>query len=125
MAKLLRVLNFKYDRGSIFRWWKDANKGNCQDYAWTTLKKNEGGTLNALKAILKGDASIRRARSPVNKWWWPRHAVLHYKGQWIDSTVRTWRASPAPHKALWPALPGPITVAIVVALCVAVRLHVF
>lgn len=44
---------------------------------------------------------IWRCHSPVNGIL-PRHAVLRYRGQWIDSTVREWRASPAPHKKRWP-----------------------
>lgn len=113
---MIKLSTFTYQRRFIISFWRDTSVGNCQDYAWTTLKHNVGGTMNALIALFTFKAMILRARSPSNHWWWPRHAVLKYKGQWIDSTEREWRASPEPHKPLWPALPAPITIALVAAL---------
>ena len=96
---------FKYRAGSILSPWRDIRKtatGDCQDYAWTVLVIEAGSPVKALLAMLTLQAVIWRAQSPVNGVI-PRHAVLWYRGKWIDSTNREWRDSPRPHKLRWPA----------------------
>ena len=99
-------LAFRYRNGSIIAPWKDVSRddepqGDCQDFAWSVLILETGSKAKALLALLTLRAMIWRCHSPANGIL-PRHAVLRYRGQFIDSTVREWRASPSPHKKRWP-----------------------
>lgn len=96
---------FVYRKGSILSPWKDIRKtaaGDCQDFAWTVLLIETGGVAKAIWAMLTFKTVIWRAWSPVNGVI-PRHAVLCYRGKWIDSTDRHWRDEPAPHCRVYPA----------------------
>lgn len=96
---------FTYHRGSLIEPWRDLRKslrGDCQSFAFTVLIIETGGVAKALMALLTFRAMIWRAWSPVNGAI-PRHAALCYRGQWIDSTTRYWRANPSPHRRAYPA----------------------
>ena len=95
---------FVYRKGSILSPWKDIRKtstGDCQDLVWTILLIETGSVPKALWALLTLRAVIWRAWSPVNGLI-PRHAILQYRGMWIDSTTRYWRNSPSPHRRAYP-----------------------
>ena len=94
-----------YRKGSILSPWKDIREtatGDCQDFAWTVLIMETGGKLQALKAMLTFRAMIWRCWSPQNGLI-PRHAVLQYRGNFIDSTTRYWRANATPNRRAYPA----------------------
>lgn len=96
---------FVYRNGSILSPWKVIRKtatGDCQDFAFTVLIIETGSVARALLAMLTFRAVIWRAWSPVNGLI-PRHAVLCYRGKWIDSTTRYWRDDPSPHRRAYPA----------------------
>lgn len=96
---------FVYRKGSLLSPWKDIRKtaiGDCQDFAWSVLILETGSVPKALLALLTLRAVIWRAWSPVNGAI-PRHAVLRYRGMWIDSTTRYWRPDPSPHRRAYPA----------------------
>ena len=98
---------FRYRKGSILSPWRDVSRdaepqGVCQDFAFTVLIIETGSVARALLAMLTFRAVIWRAYSPVNGAI-PRHAVLCYRGKWIDSTTRYWRDDPSPHRRAYPA----------------------
>lgn len=96
---------FTYRKGSILSPWRDIRgsaTGDCQSFAFTVLIIETGGVAKALWAMLTFRAMIWRAWSPVNGFV-PRHAVLCYRGRWIDSTDRYWRDGPAPPRRAYPA----------------------
>lgn len=110
------IAAFTYERGPLLQPWRDLSanpRGDCESFAWTVLKLEAGGTVPAIKALLKRDAAIWRCWSPVNGAL-PRHAVLRIGGQWIDSTNREWRDSPAPHRRAWPVGTVPVAAALAV-----------
>lgn len=97
---------YRYKRTFPFSLIRDVSQdeepqGACGTFAYSVLSIETGG--HPWRAILTGRAMIWRAQSPVNGAI-PRHAVLWLRGKgWVDSTVREWRPSPAPHKLRWPA----------------------
>jgi len=98
---------FRIRKTSIFGLWRDLRKDlnpadDCQSFAWTVLILETGGKLQALKAMLTLRAVVWRCWSPQNGLI-PRHAALCYRGQWIDSTTRYWRADASPHRRAYPA----------------------
>lgn len=96
---------FTYRKGSILSPWKDIRKtatGDCQSFAWTVLLIETGSIAKAILALITLRAVIWRAWSPVNGVI-PRHAVLCYRGNYIDSTTRYWRTDPSPHRRAYPA----------------------
>jgi len=105
------ISKFTYRKGWTFiTGWRRIDSapyaGNCNDFALTTLLTVEGGWLKAIWALLTFRAVFWLTHSPQNKLL-PRHVVLWHKEHgWIDSTVRKWRDTPAPHKRrlplLWP-----------------------
>jgi hypothetical protein len=98
------VLGFRYRGGSIQAPWRDIRKklvGDCQDFSWTMLIIKAGGWFKALFMLLTFQAIIWRCWSPVNGIF-PRHAVLSYRGQFIDSTYDTWRDNVEPCRRAWP-----------------------
>lgn len=107
------IQHFTYHKGSLLSMWKTTLRGDCQDFAWTMLRAKEETFFKCLVALVTRKAAIRRCKSPVNKWYWPRHAILRYEDKWIESTDRKWSDDPSPNKPLWPALPLPITIAII------------
>jgi hypothetical protein len=96
---------FRYVRGKPFSLIRDVSRdeepqGACGTFAWSVLSLETGG--HPWRAILTGKAMLWRCKSPSNATI-PRHAVLWLRGKgWIDSTVREWRDSPAPHRRAWP-----------------------
>lgn len=109
---------FVYERGPLLQPWSDLSKmakpqGDCEAFCWTVLKLETGGTVPAIKALVKRDAAIWRCWSPVNGFW-PRHAVLRIGDRWIDSTNREWRDSPSPHRRAWPVGAVPVVAALAV-----------
>ena len=103
------IKKFQYRKGPTFiEGWQridnDDYAGDCNHFALTVLILEEGGWLRAMLAVLTFRAVFWLTYSPSNKLF-PRHVVLHYRPKgWIDSTVREWRASPAPHKRILPLL---------------------
>jgi len=100
--ELLR--RFRYRGGSLLAPWRDIRgdaTGDCQDVCWTVLLIETGSVAKALLALLTLRAVVWRCWSPANGVL-PRHAVLRYRGMWIDSTTRYWRNSPSPHRRAWP-----------------------
>lgn len=88
-----------YRKGSVLDGIRNVPDGrdvDCDDFAWSLLCVLEGGERGALKALMKGKATLWRVRSPVNKLL-ARHVALQWNGEWIDSTVRDWRDEPFPH----------------------------
>lgn len=97
---------FRYRKGSILSPWRDVSRdaepsGDCQDWCWSVLCIEAGGKLRALLAMLTFRAVIWRAWSPVNGVI-PRHAVLRYGKNYIDSTTRYWRPDASPHRRAYP-----------------------
>lgn len=83
----------------------DKPEGDCQDFARTVRK---------IMGVKPWQAVVWRCWSPQNGIL-PRHAVLWVKGHgWIDSTVREFRDTPAPHRRAWP-VGTPALVGMVVA----------
>lgn len=98
------IARFKYRKGLPSLFGRDIRKtaiGDCQDFSWTVLILETGGKLQALKAMLTFRAVIWRCWSPQNGLI-PRHAVLQYRGNFIDSTTRYWRANATPHRRAYP-----------------------
>lgn len=95
---------FTYRKGSILAPWNDIRKtaiGDCQDFAWTVLILEAGSRAKALWAMLTFRAVIWRCWSSQNGVV-PRHAVLRYRGNFIDSTTRYWRPDASPHRRAYP-----------------------
>jgi len=101
------IKKFKYSRGTSFDGFRYTTIGDCDDFALSVLIILEGGWKGAFKALLTNKARLWLVRSLQNKLL-PRHIILRYKtplgNKWIDSTVREWRDSPAPHKLRLPLL---------------------
>ncbi len=77
--------------------------GDCQDYA---------KTVKRILGVKFPGAVVWRCWSPQNGRI-PRHAVLWVRGRgWIDSTDRTWRDTPAPHRRAWPVGTVPLVAAL-------------
>ena len=115
-ASFLRA--FRYRKGSIIAPWKDVSRdaepqGDCQDFAWSVLILETGSKAKALAALLTLRAMVWRCWSDKNGKI-PRHAVLRYRGRWIDSTVREWRPTVSPHRKAWPV--GAPVLAVIAAL---------
>lgn len=107
---------YTYERGPLLEIPHDLTttlKGDCESFAWTVLKLETGGTVPAIKALVKRDAAIWRCWSKVNGFW-PRHAVLRLGDRWIDSTNREWRDSSSPHRRAWPVGAVPVVAALAV-----------
>jgi hypothetical protein len=105
---------FTYERGPLLEIWRDLSgnpRGDCESFAWTVLKLEAGGTVPAIKALVKRDAAIWRCWSKANGAI-PRHAVLRIGDRWIDSTERKWRDTPAPHRKAWPVGTVPLVAAL-------------
>lgn len=88
------------------RGWRDLRddpspEDDCQSFAWTVLLIETGSVPKALLALLTFRAVIWRCWSPQNGLI-PRHAVLQYRGNFIDSTTRYWRANATPHRRAYP-----------------------
>lgn len=97
---------FRIRKTSIFGLWRDLRDDpnpadDCQSFAWTVLLIETGSVPKALLALLTFRAVIWRAWSPVNGVI-PRHAVLKYRGNYIDSTTRYWRPDASPHRRAYP-----------------------
>lgn len=100
--ELLR--RFRYRGGSLLAPWRDIRgdaTGDCQDVCWTVLLIETGSVPKALLALLTLRAVIWRCWSPVSGVI-PRHAVLRYRGNFIDSTTRYWRPDASPHRRAYP-----------------------
>jgi len=88
-----------YRKGSVLDGIRNVPDGrdvDCDDFAWSLLCHLEGGERGALKALMKGKATLWRVRSPVNGLI-ARHVALHWNGSWMDSTNRDWREFAFPH----------------------------
>ena len=103
------IIAYTYKKGITFLdgWQRidnDTFEGDCDDFALTVLILEEGGWLGAIWALLTFKACFWLVHSPSN-FIIPRHVVLHHrKLGWIDSTERTWRNTPAPHRRRLPLL---------------------
>lgn len=89
VAKRMRI-EFKYKSdGKIDRWSIGKMIGDCEDFALTTLYLLLGSKAAVRKALLSGEAAIIRteARPGIG------HAVLFYKGFYIDNIYRGWSRS--------------------------------
>jgi hypothetical protein len=108
---------YRYKRTFPFSRIRDVSQdaepqGACGTFAWSVLSIETDG--HPWRAILTGRALLWRCKSPSNGTA-PRHAVLWLRGKgWIDSTVREWRDTPAPHKLRWP-MGAPVLVGLTVA----------
>jgi len=101
---------FEYKRGVVFLdGWQNLGKGeagDCDDFALSVALRITGDVWRFILALITFRVTFWLVFSPSNKFW-PRHVAVWIKTHgWIDSTNRTWRNHPAPHKRFIP-LPWP------------------
>ena len=91
MIEALKELNngFVYtpDKGDRWRIMKKPPyKGDCEDYALTVLYNLKGrNILRMFLSLIKRQSKIRHCKVNGN-----RHAVLKYKGKYIDNGTKKW-----------------------------------
>jgi predicted transglutaminase-like cysteine proteinase len=74
--------------GKVDRW-EFKSPGDCENYALLVLKNLAGGQREAVRWLLSGRAHIWYVKTLAGR----GHAVLEYRGRFVDNRVKEWRDS--------------------------------